>query len=319
MLNIGNKKYRNLQEQVAYNTECIKKLDDYLDGITIEDKLVVIESDSGTFTDEELVILSAPLAFISNGNRVWMKDSETLVEFVYKAIDIKATEVGSAYFNIGGSKIVVNRETGAYNTSSDTIITTYSKSQIDSIVNNIMASINDKASLSGATFTGAVLAPTFSQSQANYSIPFSFPSNASFEITNVYNRFEVINKSLHVICNIKLKNISGVTQTLGAEWGSILYLIVNLDHSIAQKIIDFDGISAGEVGTDRKIISGVPCIVLKGTVDSGSLGTYKTVRFDLTNWSGADQVAVYIQSDTVITMNPNDEIIIMARKASTIM
>lgn len=173
MLSIGNKKYRNLQEQVGYNTECIKKLDEYLDGIKVEDKLVVIESDSGTFTDEELVTLSGPLAFISNGSRVWMKDSETLVEFVYKAIDIKANEVGSVYYNIGGSKIVVNRETGAYNTSFDTIIATYSKDQIDSIVANVMATKADKLELSsglalkadvaGQAFTGPITAPSIIQ------------------------------------------------------------------------------------------------------------------------------------------------------------
>lgn len=178
MLSIGNKKYRNLQEQVGYNTECIKKLDEYLDGIAIEDKLVVIDTDSGTFTDEELVILSGPLAFISNGSRVWMKDSETLVEFVYKAIDIKADEVGSAYFNIGGSKIVVNRETGAFNTSSDTIITTYSKDQIDSIIANIMAVKADKteltaglalkANVAGQAFTGAITAPSIIQTMTGF-------------------------------------------------------------------------------------------------------------------------------------------------------
>lgn len=179
MLSIGNKKYRNLQEQVGYNTECIKKLDEYLDGIKVEDKLVVIESDSGTFTDEELVTLSGPLAFISNGSRVWMKDSETLVEFVFKAIDIKANVVGNAYFSIGGSKIVVNRETGAYNTSFDTIITTYSKDQIDSIVANIMAIKADKseltsglalkANVSGQAFTGAITAPSIIEDMVGYS------------------------------------------------------------------------------------------------------------------------------------------------------
>ena len=173
MLSIGNKKYRNLQEQVGYNTECIKKLDEYLDGIRVEDKLVVIESDSGTLTNEELVVLSGPLAFISNGSRVWMKDSETLVEFVYKAIDIKADEVGSVYYNIGGSKIVVNRETGAYNTSFDTIVTTYNKDQIDSIVANVMATKADKSELSsglalkadvaGQAFTGPITAPSIIQ------------------------------------------------------------------------------------------------------------------------------------------------------------
>lgn len=191
MLSIGNKKYRNLQEQVGYNTECIKNLDEYLDGIKVEDKLVVIESDSGTFTDEELVTLSGPLAFISNGSRVWMKDSETLVEFVYKAIDIKADEVGSVYYNIGGSKIVVNRETGAYNTSSDTVITTYSKNQIDSIISNIdaikadRAELTLKANVSGQAFTGGITAPSIIEDMSGYGYTPITKENANITYTYV--------------------------------------------------------------------------------------------------------------------------------------
>lgn len=175
MLSIGNKKYRNLQEQVGYNTECIKKLGEYLDGIRVEDKLVVIESDSGTFTGEELVVLGGPLAFISNEDKVWIKVSETDSQFVYKAIDIEASEIGNAYFNVGGSKIVVNRGDGSYNTSSDTIITTYSKSQVDSIIANINAIKADKAELtlkanvSGQAFTGAITAPSIIEDMSGYS------------------------------------------------------------------------------------------------------------------------------------------------------
>ena len=228
MLNIGDKKYRNLQEQVGYNTECIKKLAEAIDGITIEDKLVVIETDSGTFTDEELVILSGPLAFISNGSRVWMKDSETLVQFVYKAIDIVATEVGGTYFNVGGSKIVVNRETGAYNTSSDTIITTYNKTQIDSLlalkanssdvytkaqtynqtqVDNLLAL---KANLSGANFTGNVI------------------MGSGTELQGFENITDKDNHKRFVEGNITLPSISGVTFTYG-KWslsGTHLMIVV---------------------------------------------------------------------------------------------
>ena len=162
MLNIGNKTYRNIQEQVAYNTSCIKKLDEYLDGITIEDKLVVIESDSGTFTDEELLILSGPLAFISDGSKVWIKQSETLLAFVFKAIDIVATEESGTHYSVGGSKITIDRETGVYNTSTDTIITLYNKDQIDSLLSlkadstALTAGLALKADLSGANFTGNV-------------------------------------------------------------------------------------------------------------------------------------------------------------------
>ena len=186
MLNIGNKKYRNIQEQVGYNTECIKELAEAIDGITLEDKLVLIANDSGTFTAEELDILSLPLAFISNGSRVWIKDSESASEFIYKAIDIKADEVGSAYFNVGGSKIVVTRATGAFVISDDIIIVTYSKSQIDTIVaskanasdvypktqtyskTEVDNALGDKANLTGANFSGPITAPSIIQNTTGF-------------------------------------------------------------------------------------------------------------------------------------------------------
>lgn len=162
MLSIGNKKYRNLQEQVGYNTECIQELAEAIDGITLEDKLVIIANDSGTFTDEEMTVLNGPLAFISDGSKVWLKQSETVSEFVFKAIDIVATEVGGTHFDVGGSKIVVTRATRAYVTSDDVIITTYSKTQIDAL-------LSAKADLSGANFTGPITSPSIIENMSGYS------------------------------------------------------------------------------------------------------------------------------------------------------
>ena len=162
MLSIGNKKYRNLQEQVGYNTECIQELAKAIDGITLEDKLVIIANDSGTFTDEEMTVLNGPLAFISDGSKVWLKQSETVSEFVFKAIDIVATEVGGTHYNVGGSKIVVTRATRAYATSDDVIIVTYNKSQMNSL-------FALKADLSGANFTGAITAPSIIENMSGYS------------------------------------------------------------------------------------------------------------------------------------------------------
>ena len=162
MLSIGNKKYRNLQEQVGYNTECIQELAEAIDGITLEDKLVIIANDSGTFTEKDMTVLNGPLAFISDGSKVWLKQSETASEFVFKAIDIVATEVGGTHYNVGGSKIVVTRATRAYATSDDVIITTYDKTQMDAL-------LSGKADLSGANFTGAITGPSIIEDMIGYS------------------------------------------------------------------------------------------------------------------------------------------------------
>ena len=174
-LDIDNKIYRNMQEQVAHNASNIQKIKEYLDGIQFEDKLVVIDATSGNISDEELAILMQSLAFISYNNGVYIKYSESLTEIVFKLCGISALEVGSAYFNIGGEKVVVTKSTKAYEVQSDPIIATYSKSQIDSIVANIMAlkadksELNEKANLSGAAFTGAITSPSIIENMSGYS------------------------------------------------------------------------------------------------------------------------------------------------------
>lgn len=203
MLSIGNKKYRNLQEQVAYNTECIQELAEAIDGITLEDKLVIIANDSGTFTEKDMTVLNGPLAFISDGSKVWLKQSETASEFVFKAIDIVATEVGGTHYNVGGSKIVITRATRAYVTSDDVIITTYNKTQIDSL-------LSAKASLNGATFTGNVIMGSGTELQA-------------FE-----NIADKDNHKRFIEGNITPSSLSGVTYTYG-RWslsGTHLMIVI---------------------------------------------------------------------------------------------
>lgn len=144
MLNIGNKVFRNLPEQVGYNTECIKKLDEALDGLVVEDHLVVIGDPSGTISEEDLDILQGNLAFMYYDGAVYIKTSETLTELTFKKCEVVATEVGGTYYNIGMSKIVVNISTRAYLVSTDNIISVYSKSQLDNIVATLNTAISAK-------------------------------------------------------------------------------------------------------------------------------------------------------------------------------
>lgn len=325
MLSIGNKKYRNLQEQVGYNTECIKKIDEYLDGIAVSDKLVVIDSDSGTFTNEELAIIGGPLAFISNGSKVWVKEDETSGEFIFKAVDIKANTTGEPYFNIGGSKIVINKGTGDYNVSTDTIIVTYSKSQVDSFIENLASLKADKAELAlkaniaGQDFTGAVTAPTLHQTQANLSQSFNFTAISSdVSVTNIYNRCEVINNILYLIANIKLKNVSGGSLQVGGGWGRSPFISFLLPSSLAMKIVDIDNVPAGQVAVAGKIICSVPAICLSGTIGSASTKAYNGWRLDFTNREGVNEVAAYFNTDQSITLEKDEEVTFMARLSLTL-
>lgn len=308
-----------MQEQVCANARNITKIKDYLDGIQIEDKLVVVGASSGTISDKNLAILMQPLAFISYDNGVYIKVSESLTEIVFKLCSINAAEVGSAYFNIGGTKVVITKSTKAYVIQSDPIITTYSKSQIDSIINNVMALMNGKASLTGATFTGAVKAPTFEQSEPNVSISFNFSTgSADIQITNAYNRLIVVNGILYAIANIKMKNISGANKNIGAAWGGTPFIAVSLPADVASKIYDIDGVSAHEVGTARKLITSVHASCISGTTGDAGASTYNDFRFDLTNTASANQVACYFNANQYITLAPDEEITLMARVAITL-
>lgn len=153
MLNIGNKVFRNLQEQVGYNTKCIKELDEALDGLVIEDHLVVVSDPSGTITEEELAILGGNLAFMYYDSAVYIKVSETLTEITFKKCEVVATEVSSTYYKLGMSKIVVTISTRGYVISTDNVISIYSKSQLDTL-------LSAKADLASPVFTGDVTIPS---------------------------------------------------------------------------------------------------------------------------------------------------------------
>lgn len=289
MLNIGNKTYRNLQEQVAYNTECIKKLDEYLDGVTIEDKLVIIANDSGTFTDDELTILSGALAFIADGDKVWIKEGETLTELVYKAIDVVATEISSTYFNIGGSKIVINKTTGAYATSSDSIINVYDKDQIESIITNINSTkadkteLLDKANLSGANFTGSITAPSIIENMSGYSFVEQTSTKATYEYV-----FAGVVKNGNKLTFVLDMNITRTDDFTGA----IVIGVFSIPYSLQSKLIpttigsyDLLDLKSAQISKDGVNLKSVSCQVTKNVTDviirftgSGVLNTNFTLN-----------------------------------------
>lgn len=336
MLNIGNKVYRNMQEQVAYNSECIQAIKDYLDGLEYSDSLIVLTSSSGSLTAEEMAVAEKKVAFIYLNGELYVKSEDVIPSsYIFRQVKLKATEVGSAYYEIGGSKIVVTIGTATYAQSDEAVITVYNKSQIDSIVANIMAvkaNVADvytktavdlllagKANLSGADFTGAVTAPTFEQTSPNYTTSFNFISGtADIQITNAYNRLIVVNGVLYAIANIKMKNISGATKNIGGAWGGTPYVSVSLSPNIASKIYDIDGVSAHDAGTNRKLITSVHASCISGTLGDANATTYNDFRFDLTNTATTNNVACYFNANQYITLAIDEEICLMARVALTL-
>lgn len=213
MLVIDNKKYRNMQEQVAYNAEEIERINKYLDGIDLKDKLIIIDSTSGELSDDDMLIAQSPLAFISNGSTVYIKASEDQDEILFRACDIVATEVSNAYFNVGGSKIVVTKLTKEFALSSDAIITTYSKSQIDSILSGY-------APLSGANFIGPVTSPSIIENMNGY----SFTSSSAIENIVKEDVFAGVVKNGNKLTIVCACNLTKTAATSGRQEFGIFYV-----------------------------------------------------------------------------------------------
>ena len=322
-LDIDNKIYRNMQEQVAHNASNIQKIKEYLDGIQFEDKLVVIDAISGNISDEELAILMKPLAFISYNNGVYIKASESSTEIVFKLCGISASEVGSAYFNLGGEKVVVNKSTKAYVVQSDPIITTYSKSQIDSIIANInalKANVSDvytkaqsesalalKANLAGADFTGAVTAPTLAQSVANYEIALHFYEPTDLTINQIYSKLKIVNGIIHIVVCFEVKNNSGAPKS----FQSIYADFSNLPENVRKLIYDIDGKTLDENPTvqNTKIqIRTAMGVVNSRTSTSNSNLYLKVLRYN-------KQIGVDITTPSSITLNNEESRIIQGYTA----
>ena len=118
----------------------------------------------------------------------------------------------------------------------------FSEKQIQKIVNDKIVDGVDSGIIDGDLSVGGdLIADTISQANANYSSEFEYSGthDTYFDITNVYNRFEVINNVLYIVFNIKLMNnteSSHSTTTSGKYSNQI-----DLPEEIATKIFDIDG------------------------------------------------------------------------------
>ena len=174
MLVIGNKKYRNLQEQVGWNTEQIEKIFEFLDGLNVEDNLIKLDNASGTLTAEEMEIVSRDVALIIYNDDLYIKTETSASEYIFKQVALNASDNGT-YNILQSFRIVVTRASGAYAYSANTVLTLYNKSEADALLgakadtSTVNASLALKANLSGANFTGAITSPSIIEDMTGYS------------------------------------------------------------------------------------------------------------------------------------------------------
>ena len=186
MLVIGNKKYRNLQEQVGWNTEQIDKIFEFLDGINVSDNVVVVLDISTPLTTEELEIVNREVAFIVYNGELYFKRNQ---DSTYIYFDVVFSVSGSTVITLTSSEITVTKSNGALGITNSSA-STYSKSEVDSLLSGkadtsyVSSQLALKANLTGANFTGAITAPSIIEDMSGYGA--SLNTIAGLTIEKVY-------------------------------------------------------------------------------------------------------------------------------------
>ena len=169
MLVIGNKKYRNLQEQVGWNTEQIDKIFEFLDGINVSDNVVVVLDISTPLTAEELEIVNREVAFIVYNGELYFKRNQDST-YIYFNIVFQVSQ--GTVVTLASSEISVTKSNGALGIANSSV-DLYSKTQIDNnfaSLSYLSTQLALKANLAGANFTGAITAPSIIENMSGYSI-----------------------------------------------------------------------------------------------------------------------------------------------------
>lgn len=297
MLSIGSKKYRSLQEQVAYNSEQIEEIKTYLDGLSIQDNVISLDS-LRTLTPEELEIVNRPISFIIFGDEVFarIKSDATKIYFE-KYLSIE----DNAIITLASQTIEVTKSNGTTGLVLASV-EIYSKTKADEL-------LNEKANLSGADFTGPVTAQTLEQAQANWGADVtSFPNMTGATSTPVFCRIHQINAELHVVMLGKVTNETG--SPISAY--TLSYVYFTLPNAIASKIYDYLGNKVSDAIPNTVIVSSnVATAIKESRVDMSKYVT--DVIFFVVNNTPSNSLGMVFSRSTQITLNDGETIYLEGR------
>lgn len=266
MLVIGNKKYRNLQEQVGWNTEQIDKIFEFLDGINVSDNVVVVGDISTPLTTEELEIVNREVAFIVYNGELYFKRNQ---DSSYIYFDIIFLVTSGIVITLTSSEIAVTKSNGALGITNSTDHV-YSKTEVDSLLSakadltylNLQLAL--KADLSGANFTGNITAPSIIENMTGY----SFLKTTSADLTITYSYAGVVkngNKITFAIAGII--NFSAIPDLDLAQLGRF-----QIPSSVGAKLFPFslsgvDALSNSrlELATNYYTYKVAPLLVVKNS------------------------------------------------------
>lgn len=159
MLNIGNKTFRNLPEQVAENLKQIGLIWQKLDGLDVYDNVIVIE-DLSNLNEEQLAIIARPVSFIVYQDVVYVKKGNVGAYALFSPYySIEADE----YITIKSSELKVQFPLGEV-TISNLEVEIYDKATVDTLLG---AKFNASELLDKTYPVGAIYMSTVSTSPAS--------------------------------------------------------------------------------------------------------------------------------------------------------
>lgn len=231
MLSTGSKTYRTLQEQVGYNTEQIEAIKEIIDGLNVQDNVIVLATSTGTLSAEEMNVVGQRVAFIIYNAKVYIKSETSLTEYKFRRVD-RIVENDTSSIVVSSDTITITISNGAYVQSVTTDAETYTTVKIDDL-------LLGKADLSGATFTGPIVAQTISQTQPNWEADIKSNLNSAIikDGSKLYAKLVLLGNELSLV-------ISG-SFIAKAEANSYKAFIssqtLNIPNEIASKIYRADG------------------------------------------------------------------------------
>ena len=165
---------------------------------------------------------------------------------------------------------------------------------------------------------------TFKQTLPNYTKPFEFSvSNPIFEVTNVYNRFIVINNILYIIANIKITNTSNEAKPFDRV--PTAYVSTSDNQGVYDNVYDIEGNTIGNAQNDNVFIAGDQAILLKGGTNTSAIRSieqnYYIIVYNSDSHSNKT-INVYFEKNngaTDVTLDPGQSIYLSGRIALSLM
>lgn len=176
---ITNPKKLSMPQQVQKNKEDIEDIRKIIDGLDVEDNVVVVNNISQILTAEELEAIKQPVAFIVYNNHLYFKNKTTSTTAYF---DVVFSIALSTVITFESSEIQVELSNGALGIVNSTV-NTYSQTQIDNKFATITYVDNNFAKLTGANFIGEITAPSIVQTMG---AGYSYLNNPATDINAIY-------------------------------------------------------------------------------------------------------------------------------------